>query len=106
VYVVPAASAAPGVSVATFVVESYDTLAATGEAAPCAVSVKLDAVIVVASIDCENVAVTVALVATPVAPSAGDVDVTLGEPSACATPRTDAARAASATRMTSARLMR
>jgi hypothetical protein len=42
------------------------------------VSVKLDAVRVLASIDREKVAVTAAPVDTPVAPDAGEVDVTVG----------------------------
>ena len=41
-------------------------------------SVKLDVVIVVGSIAREKVAFTTAPVATPVAPDAGDVDVTVG----------------------------
>ena len=39
---------------------------------------KLDVVIVVASIARENVALTTLPMATPVAPDAGDVDVTVG----------------------------
>ena len=41
-------------------------------------SVKLELVIVVGSIARENVALTTALVATPVAPLAGEVEVTVG----------------------------
>jgi hypothetical protein len=40
--------------------------------------VKLELVIVDASIDRENVAVIFAVAATPVAPAAGDVEVTVG----------------------------
>jgi hypothetical protein len=40
--------------------------------------VKLEFVIVVGSIARENVALTTVLVATPVAPETGDVDVTVG----------------------------
>jgi uroporphyrinogen-III decarboxylase len=77
VYVVFAASAADGVSVAVFEVESYATVAAT-EPPPELVSVKLEPVSVVASIARENVALAVALVATSVAPATGLVDVTVG----------------------------
>ena len=58
-----------GVSVAFFVAESYATVAATGEP-PCGVSVKLELVIVAASMASEKVAVGATLVDTPVAPLA------------------------------------
>ena len=45
---------------------------------PLGVSVKLELVIVVASIARENVAVTVVVIPTPVAPAAGVVEVTVG----------------------------
>src|SRR5437588_552594 len=79
VYVVEFASAAVGVSVATNDVPLYDTEAGTVEPSG-ALSVKLELVIVVASIPRENVAVTVVPVETPVAASAGDFDVTVGGP--------------------------
>jgi hypothetical protein len=78
VYVVPFASAAPGVRVAVLVAASYATLAATGAAAPWAVSVKVELVIVAASIAPENVALTCASTAMSVAPAAGVVEVTVG----------------------------
>jgi hypothetical protein len=49
----------------------------TGEP-PLGVSVKLEGVIVVESIAREKVADTVVVTPTPVAPAAGDVDVTVG----------------------------
>src|SRR5919204_179913 len=77
VYVVESASALLGVSVAVFVDESYDTDAAMGEP-PLGASVKLDVVIVAGSIAREKVALTTVVVPTPVAPEAGEVDVTVG----------------------------
>jgi hypothetical protein len=69
-------SAALGVSVAFWLAPSYETVAATAPPGP--VSVKLDAVIVVASIGAENVAVGAVETSTPVAPPAGVVAVTVG----------------------------
>jgi hypothetical protein len=100
VYVVPFASGPLGVSVAVDEAESYDTLAATGALAPCAVSVKLDDVIVEASIAPENTALTEPSVATPVAPAAGVVEVTDGALAACAAERPNAAIAATTSRTT------
>jgi hypothetical protein len=71
------ASAALGVNVAVFVAESYATVPVTAPS-PVFASVKVAVVIVVASIGRENVALTSVLVATPVAPEAGTVDVTVG----------------------------
>src|SRR5207237_8922900 len=66
-----------GVSVAQFVAESYESVAATGDA-PFAATVKLELVIVVGSIAREKVAVTFDVATTPDAPDAGVVDVTVG----------------------------
>jgi hypothetical protein len=70
------ASGEDGVSVAVFVALLYATVAATGP--PELESVNVEAVIVVASIARENVALTVALVATAVALDAGLLEVTVG----------------------------
>ena len=58
---------------------SYETVAPTGEP-PLGVSVKLELVSVDAFIPREKVALTVVPVDTPVAPSAGDFEVTVGGP--------------------------
>ena len=70
-----AASGADGVSVAVFPLSA--TVAATGEP-PFGVSVKLELVIVEASIDLEKVAVGATVTATPVALLAGVFAVTVG----------------------------
>ena len=76
VYVVPAASAAVGVSVAVVVAASYETLAATAPPGPASVN---DVLVSVAGfIARENVADTAVPVDTPVAPSAGLFAVTVG----------------------------
>src|SRR5439155_24614229 len=77
VYDVEKRSGTFGVSVAVFVAALYETVAATG-VAPFAATVKLELVIVVASMAREKVAVTVDVATTPVAPAAGVVEVTVG----------------------------
>src|SRR5205807_1639329 len=72
------ASAALGVSVAVIELPSYATLAATGVVVPAAVSVKLEAVIVLASIAPEKAAVMEGVAEMPVAASGGLHAVTLG----------------------------
>jgi hypothetical protein len=76
VYVVPAARSAVGFSVATLAVLSGVTLAATVPAGPVNVKV-LDEIVDVFTAS-ENVPVTFAVTATPVAPAVGDVAVTVG----------------------------
>jgi hypothetical protein len=76
VYVAEFVSAADGVRVAVWFVALYATEAGTAPLGP--VSVKLELVIVLACIGRVNVACTVVLVATPVAPLAGVVDATAG----------------------------
>jgi hypothetical protein len=75
VYVVPLASGELGVSVAVSVAASYATVAGTLDG-PWRVNVLV--VIVVESIGLLNVAVTLAPVATAVAPFAGTTEVTVG----------------------------
>ena len=82
-YVLEDASAAVGVNVAVFVGESYVTVPAT-EPSPAFVTVKLELVIVVGSIARENVALIGAVTDTPVAPEAGDVELTVGGPAGAA----------------------
>jgi hypothetical protein len=84
VYVVPRASGALGVSVAVEDAASYATFAGIACEAPAAVSVKLDAVIVDASIAPAKTALYDASVATSDAPAAGVVEVTPGGAAACA----------------------
>jgi len=79
VYVVEGDSGEVGLSVARNSAGSYDTVAGT-VAPPGARSVKLEPVIVVASMPRENVAVTVLAVLTPVLPSPGERSVTVGGP--------------------------
>jgi hypothetical protein len=76
VYVLPAAREAPGFNVATLSVLLYVTVAGTAVAP--SLSVNVPDVTVEASIASENVPVTFAVTATPVAPAAGDVPVTVG----------------------------
>jgi hypothetical protein len=77
VYIVDVARAEVGTRVALRVDESYETDA--GTSVPSGFfSVKLEAVIVLASIPREKVAFTVAAVLTPVFPSSGDLLVTVG----------------------------
>jgi hypothetical protein len=76
VYVVLAASGALGVSVAVLVEELYATVAATLPDE--LLSVKLELVIVVESIERENVALGKVPTTTPVALLAGEVEVTVG----------------------------
>src|SRR5690242_16163384 len=73
VYVLPAASAAPGVKVTVFVVALYAVLPVTGVLPLASVKVTEAAVIVV-----ENTALGATVVATPVALAAGVVEVTCG----------------------------
>src|SRR5712691_11799500 len=75
---VPAASGVVGVRVAMVPVASSVTVAGTFTAAPAARRLKLAVVIVAAFIAVLNVAVTVGLVATPVALGVGDWAVTVG----------------------------
>ncbi len=78
-YDVELARADDGVNVAVWELLSYDTVAAT--LVPSAFfSEKLEPLMVVASIARENVALTGALVETPVAPLAGLVETTVGGP--------------------------
>ena len=76
VYVVPAARSAVGFNVATLPVLLYVT--AAGTVVVPAVNVNVADVTVEAFIASENVPVTFAATATPVAPAAGDVPVTVG----------------------------
>ena len=76
-YVLEKASAAVGVNVAVFVAESYVTVPATPPS-PAFVTVKLELVIVVESIERENVALIGAVAEMPVAPDAGTVELTVG----------------------------
>ena len=92
----PALSGALGVSVAVFVGASYATAASTGLVVPVGVSVKLELVIVEASIAPEKVALTGALVAAASAPSAGLSAVTVGAPAAAATENVHVTAAGSA----------
>src|SRR2546422_9140411 len=73
---VPAASGAVGVRVAMVPAALSATVAGTLPAAPAARRVKLAVVIVAAFTGLLNVAVTVVLRGTPVAPGAGDTAVT------------------------------
>src|SRR5207248_1122208 len=76
VYVVPAASAAVGVNVAVFVVPLYETLAATAPAGPASVNpARRSSDPFIAR---EKVALAAVPIDTPVAPSAGDLAVTVG----------------------------
>jgi hypothetical protein len=77
VYGVPAARSAVGFNVATLVVLSYATAAATVVPVP-VLNVNVPDVIVEASMASENVPVTFVVTATPVAPPVGDVAVTVG----------------------------
>ena len=76
VYVVPAARSAPGFNVATLFVLLYDT--AAGTVVVPVFSVNVSDVSVEEFIASENDPVTFAVTATPVAPPAGDVSVTVG----------------------------
>src|SRR5262249_56345288 len=80
----PRGSGGLGVGVAVDDVASYATVAETGLEEPEAVSVKLDAVIVDASIAPPKTALNDASVATSVAPAAGVVELTPGGAAACA----------------------
>ncbi len=75
-YVVASASGAEGVNVALFVAASYETIPATGLPEP-SVKVNVADVNVAGFMDRENVAV-IEPVGAPVAPSVGDVAVTVG----------------------------
>src|SRR2546425_598939 len=74
----PAASGLVGVSVAMVPVASRATVAGPFTTAPAARRLKVAAVIEAAFMGLLNVAETVALVATPVAPGAGDWAITVG----------------------------
>src|SRR5689334_1391398 len=79
VYVVEGDKGEFGASVARSNAGSYDTVAATEEP-PGALSVKLEPVMVLASMPREKVAVTALDVLTPVLPAPGDRSVTVGGP--------------------------